>query len=184
MADLLIFRAAMKLQTQTSSNGLQPAVRKSSSLYNLSLPRWESLNDKVNVLSDQKCLQKRLDTLFESKGFSKELAARIHSAFISGQMPILAGTDSFEALKLYASQVACGRVLWLPINATTLDPSDLLGKWYPQSQTFIPNPNQLIDLLIHARGSEEIFIIVFDGVNRAPIDSYLMTFLSLYRTRS
>ena len=84
----------------------------------------------------------------------------------------------FEA---YASCISCDRILWLPISPTTLEPSDLLGKVDPTTRRFGPHPGGLLDLLLHAHTSNDLYLVVLDGINRAAIDTYLMPILACYK---
>lgn len=184
LANISIFRAALNLAPSTnSSNAHAPrhltAGDAASGRSILSL-RFVRREEQIKLITDQQDLRTALNESHAAAGFDSGVAATLHAAFLSGMMPILSGSAAYEAVKSYASRVAGGRLLWIPVPATTLEPNDLLGRFDAASRNFVPHPNGLLDLLLHARNSAELFIVVLDGFNRAPVDSYLSPLLSMF----
>jgi hypothetical protein len=139
----------------------------------------QASESKVEILREQRELQALAEA--GAAGLCDATTLRtLHAALLSGLVPVLAGVAAYEVLECYAKCAAGGRLLWLPVPATVLDPSDLLGRFNPTSMRFAPQPNGLLDLLLCAQSSKELFIVVLDGVNRAPIDAYLGPLLALY----
>lgn len=184
LANISIFRAALNLAPSTnSSNAHAPRQLTAGdavpgrSILSLRFVRREK---QIKLIADQQNLRTALNESHAAAGVDSGAAATLHAAFLSGMMPVLSGSAAYEAVKSYASRVAGGRLLWVPVSATTLEPNDLLGRFDAASQNFAPHPNGLLDLLLHARKSDELFIVVLDGFNRAPVDSYLSPLLSMF----
>ncbi len=175
LADIMIFRAALGpnlLPNPTPQPPISvPPVPK------LTPPAWR---DNANLIRDKEEFWERLKDKFANQGLSNNLARQLHSVLCAGLMPVLAGGESYDVLKLYSFCAAGGRVLWIPVSPATIEPSDLLGKVDYHSGRFDPHPNRLVDLLIHAAVTDDIFMVVLDGINRASVDSYLNPLLALY----
>lgn len=105
-------------------------------------------------------------------------ARPLHSSFLAGAVPLLAGSRAYEVLFAYAQCVTGGTICWVPVSPTFLDPADLLGRADPSSGRFVPHPSGLLDLLLRARTDDRLHLVVLDGVNRAPVDSYLIPLLA------
>ena len=95
-------------------------------------------------------------------------------------MPVLAGSNAFEALEAYASCIAGERWLWLPISPTILEPGDLMGSLDPETQRYISYPGGLLDLLLNAHNTNDLYLVVLDGINRTAVDNYLAPILACY----
>lgn len=174
LADIMIFRAA--LGTPLSPPTLQPPIS-APSVPKLSLPTWR---DSANLIRNKEEFWGCLKDKFTNRGLSNNLARQLYSVLCAGLMPVLAGSDSYDVLKLFSFCATGGRVLWIPVSPAIIEPSDLLGKVNSHSGRFDPHPNRLVDLLIHAAVTDDLFIVVLDGINRASVDSYLNPLLALY----
>ena len=111
---------------------------------------------------------------------SRRVARPLHATFLAGGIPVFTGSRAFEALTAYASCVTGGQIHWLPVPATILEPVDLLGRLEPATQRFIPHASGLVDLLLHSLKTEELHLVVLEGLNRAAIDAYLLPLLACY----
>jgi hypothetical protein len=183
VANIAILRLALGLNEQPGSSGSLVRTAKDAGVSRqiVTARVWHAPNDsQVNVLSSQDDLQQSLSAVFESKQFDPIIGRTLHATFMAGAMPVLAGDASYEAVECYASCVAGGRLLWIPVLATVFEPGDLLGRFEIKSKQFMPHPSGLVDLLLHAHSSDEFYIVVLDGINRAPIDAYLNPILSIY----
>jgi hypothetical protein len=60
-----------------------------------------------------------------------------------------------------------------------IEPLDLFGKIDAGRRRFIPHASGLLDILIGARESEGLTIIVIDGANRGPMECYLIPLLQV-----
>jgi hypothetical protein len=184
LAQIAILRTALGLD-DSSKSSVRTSVEsaKAASITGrVALARmWLTPNDaQIKALNSQNDFQESLGAVFESRQFGSDVGRTLHAAFMSGAMPVVAGDASYEAVQSYASCAAGGKLLWIPVAPSVFEPSDLLGKFSIESGRFIPHPGGLLDLLLHARSSDELYVVVLDGINRAPIDAYLNPLLSLY----
>jgi hypothetical protein len=186
LARIAIIRAALKMdgsspQSSEFSVSSQQNIIAANLPNRLILPTWHSQSEThIEILQEQQELQQKLSASFETKRITPISAGVLHAAFLSGMMPVLSGDAAYDAVDCYASCVAGSRLLWLPVPATTFEPGDLLGRLNAETLRFTPQPSGLLDLLLHARNSDDLFIVVLDGINRAPIDAYLNPILSCY----
>lgn len=140
--------------------------------------RWEI--GALTAVSDEAQLRKRIRDAFRARQLPPRAARLIHAACLAQTVPIVAGDGALAALETYTNCVAGGRLLWLPVTPTMLEPADLLGRADPSSRRFIPQSGGLIDVLREAQTSEDLYVVVLDGINRAAIDSYLTPLLACY----
>jgi hypothetical protein len=122
----------------------------------------------------------RLQKAFLRRDVPRALARSLQASFLAGSVPLLAGSRARDALSAYASCVTAGELSWVPVTAGWLDPADILGRVDPGSGRFIPHPCGLLDLLLGARSGDRLHLVVFDGVNRAPVESYLLPLLACH----
>jgi hypothetical protein len=134
----------------------------------------------VHVVTDSREAMKGIRIAFRRDGLPPSVGAHIHSAFLSGAVPIVAGARAYEALAAYASVTAGGRLTWIPISGAAFEPQDLLGRFDPATRTIVPHPAGLLNVLLEARGSDRIHVVILDGFNRAPVDSYLLPILQCH----
>lgn len=135
-------------------------------------------------IDDQKELAKMLRRAMGGAGADLSIGVVIHSALLAGLVPLLSGPEALDVLEQYANVVAGGRMLWVNIPPTLLEPADLLGRVDPHSGQFAPHPSGLLDLLLFADEPEQrdqLFLVVLDGINRSAADSYLQPLLACYR---
>lgn len=118
------------------------------------------------------------------RGASPLMAQDLHAAFLSGLLPIVTGSKAFEALEAYAWTVTGGRLCWIPVSPATFEPRELLGRFDAASKRIIPHPGGVLDILIEAQGTDRLYLIVLEGVNRAPVESYLFPLLDIFSDAS
>lgn len=119
-----------------------------------------------------------------ARGASPFMAPDLHSAFLTGAVPIVTGPNAYDALDAYASTVAGARLCWIPISGTTFEPQELLGRFDPVAKRIIPHPGGLLDILAEARESDQLYLVVLEGLNRAPVESYLLPLLESFSDAS
>jgi hypothetical protein len=126
--------------------------------------------------------QVRLALGAAARSFGAELPAvqLLHAAFVSGSVPVLYGTDSYNVLRAYVSSVTGGRSLWLPVSVGLLEVPDLFGHGEPQSGRFMPRPGGLADLMLEASKLQGLVIVVLEGLNRSAVDAYLTPIIACY----
>lgn len=182
LANIAIFRTALGLihtanaPAQTPTQGLD--ANKPGQIVT-ECPQFVHRDIQGTPISSEDDFRQSLYRALEAEQINPSVARSLHAAFVSGAMPVLAGDASYAAVAAYADSIACGRLLWIPVPATVLEHSDLLGRFNTEGR-FIPNPCGLLELLLHAHGSDELFLVVLDGINRAPIDAYLNPLLAIY----
>ncbi len=148
-------------------------------------PPTTALRNGENTEKEQDRLVKTVRHAFLAAGLPGVAAVAIHGALVAGMVPLVGGPGALEALERYAHVATGGRIVWVNVTATTLEPADLLGRHDPHTGRFLPHPSGLLDLLIYATKPEQrehLFLVVLDGVNRAAVDSYLQPLLACYRS--
>jgi hypothetical protein len=126
-------------------------------------------------------VRKPLRDLLRAVGVSTSVAWPLHASLLGGLVPLVTGEEGFAALTAYAAGVAGGRLLWVPTSPALLEPRDLLGRVDPATRSVVPEPNGLLDLLMTAAATEDLYLVVLDGINRAPIEAFLLPLLACYR---
>jgi hypothetical protein len=101
----------------------------------------------------------------------------LHAALVAGVVPVIAGNHGYDLLRAYASAVAGGRLLWIPVGSSTMEPYDLLGRFDGASGRILPSPSGLLDVVRDAMQSERLHLVVLEGFNRAPTEGYLLPIL-------
>lgn len=176
-ADLAVIRAALTGSRAPSPAGDQ-LIKGDTDLELLSsialVPPFDESVLEVQTIEELKrtlmkhALQRRLDPTSLLK---------CHSACLAGAFPILCGDQAEELLEAYAATISGGRALWIPVGASILEPTQLLGRVDGALRRFVPYANGLAELLRHACNSDDVHIVVFDGFNRAPVEGWLFPFL-------
>ncbi|MCA1567587.1 MAG: hypothetical protein LC803_18450 [Acidobacteria bacterium] len=185
LADSIILRAALGIKpANLVMNDISPSSQKGSvntESCMLQFPSWscQRTASATDVTSPTE-LRRDLGVAVSTKGLDQSMAGCLHSAFIAGSLPVIAGSGAYDALESYASVVAGGRLLWLPISVGTLEPTDLLGRFQEALSRFVPQAGGLLDLLLLAEETNELYIVVLDGINRAAVDAYLTPLISCY----
>jgi hypothetical protein len=132
--------------------------------------RWEKSNTIISTADD---LRKRLSKACREIGIKSEVGLYIHAALSARIMPILTGFSASAAIEAYA-QIACaGRIFHAQISPTTIDTINLFGG----SNNFFAHENNLLQFIETANQNSEPAIVVFEGINRAPTESYLIPLL-------
>jgi hypothetical protein len=140
---------------------------------------WPSAKLKI---ADVKELRTHVIQTLRALGVATAAYQPIHAAFATGLVPIVTGARALEALEAYAHVMCAGRVLAVEVTSAIADVQDLFGKL--EGRAFIPHPAGLIDVLRAAREHEGPFLVVLDGANRGPTESYLLPLIRLIRSRA
>jgi hypothetical protein len=112
-----------------------------------------------------------------NRALSVQPMLELHAAFVAGVTPVVAGNRAYELLHAYASAVAGGRLHWIPIGSSAMEPQDLLGRFDAAAGRIVPSPSGLLDVLRDAIQSERLHVVVLEGFNRAPTEAYLLPIL-------
>jgi hypothetical protein len=159
-----------------SSSGREILVVGDGALMTL---EWPSAKVKI---ADIKELRTHVIRALRALGVATAAYQPIHAALTTGLMPIVVGARALEALEAYAHVMCAGRLLVVEVTSAIADVQDLFGKL--EGRTFTPHPAGLIDVLRAAREHEGPFLIVLDGANRGPTESYLLPLIRLVRNRA
>ena len=139
-------------------------------------PDWPIANVKISEIKE---LRSRMIPALRALGVATTSYQPIHAAFASGFVPVVSGARALEALEAYAHVMCGGRHLVVEVTSAIADVQDLFGK--PEHGTFVPHPAGLLDVIRAARVHEGPFLVVLDGINRGPTESYLLPLLRLVR---
>jgi len=138
--------------------------------------RWPTTS---HTISEFKEFRKALVKTSAAAGVPATVPLRIHAALTSRVLAVVGGPRAVNALDAYASVACGGRIFRVHASPNFLEPSDLFGKFDIGSRHFLPHAAGLIDVLRTAQATTELALIVIEGVNRAPIESYFMPLLEL-----
>ncbi len=128
-------------------------------------------------LTDQAEFTRVLAANLKARSVPPLLATELHLAFISGCVPLLVGGCAFDALRAYADTIAGGGILWIPVSASLFEPNALLGYLDVPTRRILPHAGGLLDLFAEAAESDLIYVVALEGLNRAPVESYLLPLL-------
>jgi len=124
------------------------------------------------ALVESKNVSAAVRTHMRSAGFQSRRGGLLHSVFLSGLMPVVMGDRAYEFIRAYASGIAGGRCLWLPVSSTAADYETLLGT---REASLV-----LFDALREAEAFDGPSVIVLDGINRAPVEACVWPVLDVY----
>lgn len=131
----------------------------------------------IGRIDDLEALRRELGRRAMSSRTSIHAMVGLHAAFAAGTTPVLIGDRAYDLLKAYASAVAGGRLHWVPVGSSLLEPQDLLGRFDISVGRIVPHPAGIIDVVRDAAMSERLHVVVLEGFNRAPIEAYLLPIL-------
>lgn len=171
LANIAVFRAALQIEgTKAQKTAHVEAF----------VPHMPWANSDIPQETELEQFKKNLRKEVRNRGFSTEAATVLHASFLSGMVPVLTGSYSFDLLQAYANHLAGGRLLWVTVPPTVVEPSDLLGRFDHVSSRFVPHANCLLDVLLAAQKSTDLCLIALDGFNHSAVDAYLYPILSCY----
>ena len=158
-AEMAVFKALIPTVSRAHTN--QPIVT--------------DIDSNFPIVNESAMLTNNLSNRLIHSGISPVVGHALHSTLLAGLTPVLTGTEAYQVVSNYAECVSAGRLLWIPVGGSVLEPSDLLARFDPATRCLIPHPAGLLDLLLDE--SDNIHIIVLEGFNRAAVDGYLMSLL-------
>lgn len=173
-AETAIMRAVLApslVKPAGGGNGSAPAHAS-----NRSIPRQlADLGEPAPQLEDDDAIRRALVAHVGS--LSLEAMLSVHAAFVAGFAPVIAGSSGYDLLRAYASAIAGGRLHWIPVGSSTMEPHDLLGRFDQASGRILPAPSGLLDIVRDAVQSGRLHVVVLEGFNRAPCEAYLSPIL-------
>lgn len=142
-------------------------------------PGWSVAKVKIAEIKE---LRSRMIPALRALGVVTTSYQPIHAALASGFVPIVSGARALEALEAYAHVMCAGRQLVIEVTSAIADVQDLFGKM--ENGNFVAHPAGLLDIVRAAREHEGPFLVVLDGINRGPTESYLLPLLRLTRNHT
>jgi hypothetical protein len=128
------------------------------------------------LISSAEELNRCLEQTFELNGVSPALVRPLHASLLSGALPVFSGAWGYEACAAYARCVTAGSLFWFPVSPTLVEPAQLFSDAGSSSE-----PTGLLQFLLRVQASEHMHLLLLDGINKGPVDSYLMPILACYR---
>lgn len=107
---------------------------------------------------------------------SGAMTTDLFTAFLASGTVCLDGARAGEILDAFADTVVGGRLLWIPVPGASIAPTDFLVS--QDGGRVAPHPNGLLDVLVEANSSDRLYLVVFEGFDRAPVESYLHPLLA------
>lgn len=144
--------------------------------------RWELGATQVAPISEFADVRRAIRAASARARFARDGALALHVALLSDAIPVVAGPRALDILEAYADTICGGRILWVPVSPASVTPTDLFGRVDPKTGVWTLT-NALLDTLEEAVRWDDLLLVVLDGVNRGPMDSYLTPLLECYRTR-
>jgi hypothetical protein len=175
LADLAFARAILSARPDGGSVNSDGSVDASSGTR--PVPSIAALPENLPVVASLKHLQAVLAIRSSHRGAEFQRALELHVACLAGAFPLVHGDGAEDLVQSYAATIAGGRVLWVPIGASAIEPDRILGTADVASRRFIPDANGLVELLVAAEHSSDVHVLVFEGCNRAPVDGWLFPLL-------
>lgn len=169
-----LFADSVTLRTMLSIGGDAPSTPTSESHSSFTL--WKDSTEYTVLKEVEEAASVFTKQLIANEVGSKAMALDTCSAFLGSGAVCLSGSSINQVLDLFADTVTGGRLLWIPVPGGSIAPADFLVSWKDGSIT--PHPNGLLETLIEAESSDELYLVVFEGFDRAPIESYLYPLLA------
>lgn len=132
-------------------------------------PAWKRDSKPITNPTE---LRRRFIGAFKSFGIEPATYQPIHATFVGGLLPVLGGSRAVEALQAYAHVVAGGRCAVVQVTSAVADVQDVFGRVV--QGRFVPEASGLIDIVRAANSSTGLFVVVLEGINRGPTESYLL----------
>ncbi len=177
-AESAILRAALApiLGKPVAGEGAAAQVR--SPRYN-AISAESGPSEATSELCDMAAMRKALGVRANAGELNPYAMLGLHAAFVAGVVPVVVGDRAYSLLRAYAAAMAGGRLLWIPVGSSTMEPYDLLGRFNGMSGRILPSPSGVLDVVRDARKSERLHLIVLEGFNRAPAEGYLSPILEV-----
>ena len=138
-------------------------------------PRIESLECKRITVQEEafRAVQKRMIL----SDVSSHAAGMLHATFLAGAVPLVVGARAYDALVAYSHVITGGRIHWIPVSSSWVQPSDcLFARQSGSDRTFT-----LMDYLCKAREDRGMHLVIIDGLERSIPESFLIPLLGCYQ---
>lgn len=118
-----------------------------------------------------------LDRRLAALGFTRQLSRVLLAGFLSGGAPLLIGASARRVLSAFADCLTAEGPTLIDASAAAFRVDDLLVEF---DDSGAPRPNSFLGLLT-AASHQRMHVVVLDGINRGPIESYLTPAVESYR---
>ncbi|MET8429728.1 hypothetical protein [Nocardia sp. NPDC004860] len=126
-------------------------------------------------LAERNAVKKQLMAAMRATGMKGPDAQRLVAAISAGLLPITLGNGGPAALSAIAALTCSGRVLRIPVAHDFLHPADLQGLHSAKPGAFRSHHGILEAANSEAAAGE--VMVVLEGINQAPTESYLVPWL-------
>lgn len=177
-ADTAVMRAVLApsgLKPTGGDNGAMNAPRPTRP----SPRQVANFGEGASQLGDDAAVRRALVTHASAGALSLHAMLGLHATFVAGTAPVVAGSRGYDLLRAYASAVAGGRLHWMPLGSSTMEPHHLLGRFDVASGRILPESSGLLDIVRDATQSGRLHVVVLEGFNRAPSEAYLLPILQV-----
>jgi len=132
---------------------------------------WRARPDAIAELNQ---LRRRALPIFRAKRVASTVFQQFHASLSARLFPIVAGDVPLNAVEAYASTTCSGRLVIIHASALLQEPSDVFGRVDANSGRLVPHAAGLLDLVLAAQSSDAPALVVIEGVNRGPTESFLV----------
>jgi hypothetical protein len=156
LAELAILRAAKRVLGEGGKRQEAPAIPP---------PNKPQLD--AALCTDLSEFHQSLQSALLERDTPRSIARPVLSSLLAGLVPILHGARAREALEAFGHVCAAGDVHWFDVPPTYTSPADLLRAGLGR-------------VVLEARNSDTLRLVVLEGANRAPAEAYLLPLLDCY----
>lgn len=175
IAQNAIFKAlASGRQKESSREAVNDAE-----LNEMAAPRSFTHGTELDEFQD---LRKHFVSRAAGGGVSILSAPTVLGSCLAGNMPLVFGPHVDELMQTISSVVAGGRMFRVPVSTATYQVQDLFVRQDPLTGRMNQGPGSLGRLVDECRNLDRLVIILLEGVNRAPLESFLTPLLSCVAT--
>jgi hypothetical protein len=135
--------------------------------------RASSLTDIVDF---QRCLKQAMIV----SDVPLSASAALFSTLLAGLVPVVTGSRVQATVSEFGRLACATKILRVPIVATYLDPLDLFGRVDADSRRFVPARGGLARFLCQAMAGDRLSLVVLEGVNLAPTESFFLPIVLAY----
>ncbi len=108
------------------------------------------------------------------------ITCALHSAVLARRVPVMDGENGLRMLDAYARALTGHQAHIVPIAPGLESYAELFGQYSYLRSTFIPSSNGLSNLIKNLATKDELRLVVFEGINRAAMELYLLPLLRSY----
>jgi hypothetical protein len=177
-AEAVVVRAVLAELSKSDANcGPVRPSKPGPSTESATVRRATDVYEATPVLDGEAAVRVALALHASAGAFSLHAMIGLHAMFVAGTTPVVVGSRGYDLLRAYACAVAGDRLHWIPVGSSTMEPSDLLGRFDLASRQIVPAASGLLDVVHDATVSGRLHVVVLEGFNRAPSEGYLAPIL-------